>query len=355
MSISLVRDNPLTLQAGATAVISATNNLAVSDTDYPDSSITYTITTPPSRGTLLKNGVFVSSFTQADLDNNLISYREPTASFSSQSDSFFFRASDPGGNQTATTLFQINITPTPDIPVDLKAPGSLTAYDDLTTAIRNVQLIDQGLQNSSYTLTITANSGVLFAVKPTSFTSPTSSMSGWGTNSLKITGSFPDIAGSFNNPNTIGSLAYRGTTAGHDTITISVTGADDHTTVTRTVDVTVRPGNFATLDDPINATATVSVASRALDINNAGQIILNQFIYSNGSFTPFNNGQTPNATPLGLNDSGDIVGSQSFSFTLPPTSTAFIFHNGTLSTVSAPANDNAFGAINNNGLVAGSY
>src|SRR5690349_12905119 len=100
MSISLVRDDPLTLQAGASAVISATNNLTVSDTDYPDSSITYTVTTPPSHGTLLKNGSSVSLFTQADLDNNLISYSDPTPSLSAQSDGFFFRASDPGGNQT---------------------------------------------------------------------------------------------------------------------------------------------------------------------------------------------------------------------------------------------------------------
>src|SRR5258708_3455630 len=111
MSISLVRDNALLIKAGATAVISATSNLAVSDSDYPDSSITYTITTAPTNGTLLKSSLPVSSFTQADLDNGLISYHETSLSTSALSDSFFFRASDPAGNQTPNTLFQISITP----------------------------------------------------------------------------------------------------------------------------------------------------------------------------------------------------------------------------------------------------
>src|SRR5690349_19980838 len=100
MSISLVRDDPLTLQAGASAVISATNNLIVNHIDYPESSITYMVTSPPSHGTLLKNGSSVSLFTQADLDNNLISHSDPTPSLCAQSDDFFFRASDPGDNQT---------------------------------------------------------------------------------------------------------------------------------------------------------------------------------------------------------------------------------------------------------------
>src|SRR5689334_15267313 len=130
MSISLVRDNPLSIQAGATAVISATSNLAVSDSDYPDASITYTVTTGPTNGALLKSGVAVSSFTQADLDNGLISYHETSLSPSVSGDSFFFRASDPAGNQTPNTLFQINITPPPppDNPVRLSTPGHFTVY-----------------------------------------------------------------------------------------------------------------------------------------------------------------------------------------------------------------------------------
>jgi len=57
MTISLLRDNPLTVEADATAVISASNNLAVSDTNYTDSQLTYTVVTAPADGTLLDNGV----------------------------------------------------------------------------------------------------------------------------------------------------------------------------------------------------------------------------------------------------------------------------------------------------------
>jgi probable HAF family extracellular repeat protein len=356
MSISVVQDNTLTVQAGSTAVISAVSNLAVNDTEYPDSAITYTITTPPSRGTLLKNEIATSSFTQADLDNGLISYREPTLSLSALSDSFFFKASDPGGHQTATTLFQINITPISDTPVDLQAPGSLTVFDEVAAAIRNVQLIDEGVRNSSYTITITANSGLLFATKAPSSDSPPATMSGWGTSSLTLTGSYNDLANNFFGPTSvIGSLAYRGTTAGADTITISVTGADDHTTVTKTINVDVKPSsNFATIDDPSAATLTF-LQSHAYAINNAGQIIVNQSVYSGGNFAPFNNGQTPNAAPLGLNDAGDFVGLQDVPNTFPTSTNGFILHNGTFTTPSAPANKTTFTAINNNGVVVGYY
>src|SRR5215470_4417470 len=101
MSISVVKDNPLTIQTGATATITDELHLDVNDTDFSDSAITYTITTAPSRGTLLKNGVATSSFTQDDVNNDRISYHETAASSSNITDSFFFQASDPGGDQTA--------------------------------------------------------------------------------------------------------------------------------------------------------------------------------------------------------------------------------------------------------------
>src|SRR6185369_9132834 len=108
MSISVVKDNPLTLQVGATATITDEMHLVVTDTQYPDSAISYTITTAPTRGTLLKNGSPTPSFTQDDIDNDRISYHETTATNSNTTDSFFFQASDPAGNQTANTAFQIN-------------------------------------------------------------------------------------------------------------------------------------------------------------------------------------------------------------------------------------------------------
>jgi uncharacterized repeat protein (TIGR03803 family) len=103
----IVRNNTLSVTVGMTATISA-NYLAFSDPDNSDDQLTYTILTQPSDGTLLKSGSATSSFTQADIDNGLISYHETTNNVSS--DLFTFYVSDPAGNKTGTETFQFQIS-----------------------------------------------------------------------------------------------------------------------------------------------------------------------------------------------------------------------------------------------------
>jgi hypothetical protein len=106
MSISVVKDNKLIVQVGTTATITDEFHLDVDDTAYPDSAITYAITTAPTKGTLLKNGVATSSFTQDDLNNDRISYRETAPSSANTSDGFFFKASNPEGNEQRRRCFR---------------------------------------------------------------------------------------------------------------------------------------------------------------------------------------------------------------------------------------------------------
>jgi GH24 family phage-related lysozyme (muramidase) len=101
-----VNDTPLTVTTGGTAVITS-NLLSVSDPDNTDAQLTYSIVTPPSDGILLKDGSPTSSFTQADIDNGQISYQENASNASS--DFFTFHVSDPAGNTTDDTPFQITI------------------------------------------------------------------------------------------------------------------------------------------------------------------------------------------------------------------------------------------------------
>ena len=318
MSISVVKDNPLTVQVGATGTITDESHLDVDDTDYPDSAITYAITTPPTKGALLKNGSPTSSFTQDDVDNDRISYHETTPSNSNTSDSFFFQASDPGGNQTATTAFQINITQ-PDMPVALSAPGSLTVYAGLNAAVNKVVVIDDNRNNDTYTVTITAGSGKLTAAG--------AGVSGSGTSALTITSSYPNLI------STLNTLDYLNAASGRDQLTVSVTDQNDSTTDTKMVDVTVLPaGHFTSLD----AFGTVN-GTRAYGINNLDQIVGTSqstgFLYSGGSYTLIQGTSASNpgssTNPQGINDPGDIVGYfASFSFF---GTTGFLYHNGSFS------------------------
>jgi serralysin len=96
---------PVTL--GGTATITS-SFLSANDPESVHTQLTYTITSPPAHGTLLRNGAATSSFTQADIDNGLITYQEDGSIASS--DGFSFNVSDPAGNHTANTLFQFDIS-----------------------------------------------------------------------------------------------------------------------------------------------------------------------------------------------------------------------------------------------------
>src|SRR5262249_26199858 len=99
---------PLTVAVGATATISS-SLLQVDDPDDAHAQLNYAVTTAPAHGILMKNGVATSSFTQTDIDNGLISYREDDVV---ASDKFAFNVSDPAGNITTGPFnFQITINP----------------------------------------------------------------------------------------------------------------------------------------------------------------------------------------------------------------------------------------------------
>jgi hypothetical protein len=109
-----VNDNPLSIPVGATETISS-SLLRVDDPDNTHTQLAYTVVTAPSDGTLLKNGVATSSFTQDDIDNNRIAYHETATNVTF--DSFTFNVSDPAGNHTANAPFQVTIDTS--VPYDL--------------------------------------------------------------------------------------------------------------------------------------------------------------------------------------------------------------------------------------------
>jgi hypothetical protein len=102
---SLVADATLVAGIGLTEAI-ASSMLRFDDNASTHAQETYSVITGPARGTLLKNGVTTSSFTQADIDNGLITYHE-IGNFSS--DSFTFKVTDASNNVTTTQQFNFQI------------------------------------------------------------------------------------------------------------------------------------------------------------------------------------------------------------------------------------------------------
>jgi hypothetical protein len=105
---NLVSAGPLSIEAGTSQTVT-TGLLSAIDNVNSGAQLRYTITTAPGHGTLLLNGAAASSFTQADINNGLVSYRETVDGVSS--DAFSFKVADAAGNTTAAFSFQINVTP----------------------------------------------------------------------------------------------------------------------------------------------------------------------------------------------------------------------------------------------------
>ena len=122
---SLINDGSITLVSGTSAVIAA-SQLDFTDNFSADAQETYKVTTAPAHGTLMRNGAAVSSFTQGDIDNGLVSY-QATGSIAA-SDSFAFTVTDASGNSTATQQFAIQILPPAEMFMRNGA-GALSLYD----------------------------------------------------------------------------------------------------------------------------------------------------------------------------------------------------------------------------------
>ncbi|MGP0105015.1 cadherin-like domain-containing protein [Rhodoblastus sp.] len=153
------------------------NLLEVTDSNisgYTASQLTYTITSTPEDGYLLKNGSIVSSFTQSDINNGLIEYQENGTTASS--DQFSYYVSDPAGNRTSGTTFNIQIQPPPSsTSPTLTADSPLSVGQGLSGLITdaNLDVTDSGVNSWQiiYTLANAPSGGQIIAdgVEPVTY------------------------------------------------------------------------------------------------------------------------------------------------------------------------------------------
>ncbi len=158
----------LTLNVGAAATIS-TSILQVSDVSYPDSQLTFTVGTAPTHGTLSDNGTALtagSTFTEADIDNGLLSYLNTDTT--AINDSFTFSVSDGAGGSIPSTSFAITlgqIAPSFTGGADqsvLENSGAQTVPNWATNI--STGLPDESFQTLNFV--VTNNNNTLFAVQP---------------------------------------------------------------------------------------------------------------------------------------------------------------------------------------------
>lgn len=116
----LAHNTGLTVNQTSGQTTITTAMLRATDVEQAPASLTYTVGTAPTKGTLKRNAATLAAsatFTQADIDANIISYT-PLGT-KSGADSFTFAVSDGAGGYIGTTTFPItindNVAPTASI------------------------------------------------------------------------------------------------------------------------------------------------------------------------------------------------------------------------------------------------
>ncbi len=137
----------LTIAPAATMTIGSSNLSYVSGSNSA-SQLTYTITSAPTAGTLEKNGSAASSFTQADINNGLISYVQNGGL--KTSDSFSFTITAPIGPSTSGN-FAITITA---LVLVNNLPTTVQAGSAVTLGTSTLDAVEPGKTSSQLIYTI---------------------------------------------------------------------------------------------------------------------------------------------------------------------------------------------------------
>lgn len=145
----LFNNNNLNLDEATTGTIVNTR-LRIQDAD--GDTITYTLTALPANGTLKLNETELdlsnnNKFTQADIDNNRLTYTHQGTK--TTSDSLSFTATDGMGGNISNTTFNITINPINHIPSQINLSKNSIAENSATgTVIADLSAVDLNVQDT---------------------------------------------------------------------------------------------------------------------------------------------------------------------------------------------------------------
>jgi len=174
INVNAVNDDPvlvnnlgITVNEGSTNQIVTTAMLQVTDIEQAPAAITYTVTAIPANGNLQRIAATLgigNTFTQADIDANLINYDHDGSE--TISDSYTFTVADGAGGSIVATAFTITVTPQNDNPVLATNTGKTVNEGATTQIIPNTELQVTDVDNTDaqiiYTLTAVPGNGTLY-------------------------------------------------------------------------------------------------------------------------------------------------------------------------------------------------
>ncbi len=193
ITVSPANDGPmLTTNSGSTVVEGGADTidiseLAVTDVDNAAAQLTYSVGTGPAHGRLeftTAPGVSVTTFSQADIAANRLTYVHDGSE--TTSDSFTFTVSDGAGGTIGSTTLTLTITPVNDAPTIVSGGGGAHATYNVAENVSAVTIVtgadvDLSAQALTYSVsggidqalfTIDSNTGALSFVVPPDFEVP---------------------------------------------------------------------------------------------------------------------------------------------------------------------------------------
>jgi hypothetical protein len=196
------------IEGGGDTIMAA--ELAYVDAEHAAAALTYTITMAGVHGTLFRDGVALGlggTFTQADIDNGLISYSHDGGE--AASDSFGFSISNGAGGDVPGQSFTFTVSGINDAPVNT-VPGTQAIEANMATAISGLSIADADAAGGMLTTTLSVLHGTLAVTGAANVT-------GSGSATVTLSGTLADINA------TLANVVYRGAQDhfGSDTLTIA--------------------------------------------------------------------------------------------------------------------------------------
>jgi hypothetical protein len=149
------------LEGGSKTVTAAMLNMA--DTDDTNAEVTYTASNL-AHGTIEVNGVVQNTFTQADIDNNLVAFIHDGSEIDG---GFDVSLADGGENSAAaaTASFALSRINVNDVPTDINADAtSISELAEIGDVIATLGTVDVDLPSDSFTYTIMSDPDNMFMI-----------------------------------------------------------------------------------------------------------------------------------------------------------------------------------------------
>ncbi|MHC4436550.1 MAG: cadherin-like domain-containing protein, partial [Planctomycetota bacterium] len=261
----LAANTGATVTEGGTGIIGNTQ-LQATDVDNTPAELQFILTAAPTNGLLKLDGTTLSisdTFTQADIDNDLLTYDHDSGE--TVSDSFEFTVSDGSGGSIGNTTFSIIMTPVNDDPT-LAANAGAAVPEGGTGIIDNTKLqvidVDNLPSELQFTLTAISVNGLLKLDGTTLFISDTFTQADIDNNLLTYEhdGS-QTVSDSFQFTVSDGS----GGSIGNTTFNITIANINEPPTVSLINTITALPENIDTTN-PIKV-ADIVITDEGLGTN----------------------------------------------------------------------------------------